>query len=314
MAMSRRLPPLGALRAFEAAARHGGFVAAARELAVTPAAISQQVRLLEEDLGVALFKRLPRGLFLTAAGQAALPDLREAFERMRRSVAAARAGEPRGPLRISVLTSFGTRWLVPRLPDFVAAYPEIELSVVAESRRADPARENVDVAIRYGAGVYPGLRAERLMTEEVFPVCAPRLLNADRPLARPEDLRHHRLLHDAEISTAQPWLDWSTWLRDWGMGPDDVPLALRFSDAHQLLTCAVLGLGVAIGRSALVTDDLARGTLIRPLKGIRPADYGYWIVTARDADSNPRIGAFTAWLRAQVEDSGMLQNPAPRVP
>lgn len=312
--MSRRLPPLGALRAFEAAARHGSFVAAAQELAVTPAAISQQVRLLEDDLGVVLFKRLPRGLILTAAGHAALPDLREAFERLRRGVAAARAGEPRGPLRVSVLSSFCARWLVPRLADFVAAYPEIELRITAESRRTDPAREDVDVAIRYGAGLYPGLRVVRLLTEEVFPVCAPRLLNAERPLTRPDDLRHHTLLHDSEISAAQPWLAWSTWLRDWGLAEDEPTRALRFSDSHQLLACAVMGLGVAIGRSALVADDLAQGTLVRPLRGVRTADYSYWIVTARDAEANPRIAAFTAWLQAQTATSGMLQNPSPRVP
>lgn len=312
--MSRRLPPLASLRAFEAAARHGSFVAAARELAVTPAAISQQVRLLEADLGVVLFKRLPRGLVLTAAGHAALPDLREGFDRLHRGVAAARAGELSGPLRVSVLASFGTRWLLPRLPDFTAAFPEIELVVTAEARRVDPAREAVDVGIRYGGGVYPGLRVTRLLDEEVFPVCAPRLLNAERPLARPDDLRHHTLLHDSEISAAQPWLDWRTWLRDWGVTALPEPRALRLNDAHQLLECAVMGLGVALGRSALVADDLAAGRLIRPLKGSRAADYAYWIVTAPDGPADAKVAAFTGWLQAQAATSAMLQNPPSRVP
>ena len=194
--MNRRLPPLGSLRAFEAAARHESFAKAADELAVTPAAVSQQIRLLEADLGVSLFRRLPRGLVLTQAGRSALPELGKAFAHLARAVEGVRGGSLVGPLVVSVIPSFAGRWLVPRLGGFVAAYPEIEITVRAELRNVDFAREDVDLGIRYGKGIYPGLETRLLLTEEVFPVCAPALLAGERPLRRLDDLRHHTLLHD----------------------------------------------------------------------------------------------------------------------
>ena len=151
--MIRRLPSLNALRAFEAAARHGSFVRAADELAVTPAAISQQIRLLEEDLGVSLFRRLPRGLVLTAAAKSALPDLGKAFAHLARAVEGARGGSLVGPLVVPVIPSFAGRWLVPRLGGFVAAYPQIELTIRAEIRNVDFAHDDVDLGVRYGRGL-----------------------------------------------------------------------------------------------------------------------------------------------------------------
>ncbi len=171
--MTRRLPPLGALRAFEVAARHESFAKAAAELSVTPAAVSQQVRLLEADLGVSLFRRLPRGLALTPAGRSVLPELGQAFAHLARAVEGVRGGSLVGPLVVSVIPSFAGRWLVPRLGGFVAAYPEIEITVRSELRNVDFTREDVDLGIRYGKGIYPGLDTRLLLTEEVFPVCAP---------------------------------------------------------------------------------------------------------------------------------------------
>src|SRR3954451_14319842 len=171
--MTRRLPPLNALRAFEAAARRGGFAKAAGELAATPAAVSQQVRLLEAELGVGLFRRLPRGLELTPAGRSALPELGAAFARLARAVEDMRGERLGGPLAVSVLPSLAHRWLLPRLPALAAAHPEIDLTVHAEARAVDLAREAVDLDIRYGKAHYPGLHARLLLTEEVFPVCAP---------------------------------------------------------------------------------------------------------------------------------------------
>src|SRR3954454_10200718 len=214
--MTRRLPPLNALRAFEAAARRGGFAKAAGELAVTPAAVSQQVRLLEAELGVELFRRLPRGLELTPAGRSALPELGEAFARLARAVEDMRGERLAGPLAVSVLPSLAHRWLLPRLPALAAAHPEIDLTVHAEARAVDLAREAVDLGIRYGRGQYPGLHARLLLTEEVFPVCAPAPAHgAPRPRRRPADLRGHTLLH--ERASAEPSLSWSAWLREAGV-------------------------------------------------------------------------------------------------
>ncbi len=299
--MSRRLPPLNSLRAFEAAARHASFAKAAAELAVTPAAISQQIRLLEADLGVALFRRLARGLVLTDAAKTALPELRKAFAHLAGAVEGVRGGSLAGPLVVSAIPSFAGGWLLPRLQSFVDAYPDIDVTVQAELRNVDFAREDIDLGLRYGAGDYPGLDSRMLMMESVFPVCAPSLLNGPHPLRRPQDLRLHRLLHDSQLSSAEPSLRWGPWLRDLGLGDIDPARGVGFSDARMLMEATVRGMGVALGRSALVADDMASGRLVRPLAISRPADYAYYIVMPEGHGANPRVRAFVAWL---VEQAG----------
>ena len=298
--MSRRLPPLGALRAFEAAARHESFAKAADELAVTPAAISQQVRLLEEDLGVSLFRRLPRGLVLTQAGRSALPELGKAFAHLARAVEGVRGGSLVGPLAVSVIPSFAGRWLVPRLGGFVDAYPEIEITVRAEIRNVDFAHEDVDVGIRYGKGIYPGLDTRLLLTEEVTPVCAPSLLAGEKPLRRPEDLRHHRLLHDRQLSSQEPTLYWRNWLRDFGVDGWDFDRGPGFTDSLMMMTACERGLGVALGRGGLCADELATGRLVRPFALSRPADYAYYVVTPEGHAEAPRVRAFLGWLEQEA--------------
>ncbi len=299
--MPRRLPPLNALRAFEAAARHGGFAKAADELAVTPAAVSQQVRLLEADLGVALFHRLPRGLVLTEAGRGALPELRDAFAGLARAVEEMRGGAPAGPLVVSVLPSFARLWLGPRLPRFVAAHPEIALTVRAETRSADFARDPVDAGVRYGRGVYPGLHVRLVLTEEVFPVCAPALAEGPPPLRRLEDLRRHALLHERD--SAEPSLDWATWLREVGTGAAEAAAGPGFTDGAMLVEAAVRGMGVALGRGALVTDELLAGRLARPLPLSRPAEFAYFAVTRDGRERHPRVRAFLDWLEGEAAAS-----------
>ena len=303
MVMGRRLPPLNSLRAFEAAARHASFARAADELAVTPAAISQQIRLLEADLGVALFRRLPRGLVLTDAAKTALPELRKAFAHLAGAVEGVRAGSLVGPLVVSVIPSFAGCWLVPRLAGFVDAYPDIDVTVQAELRNVDFAREDVDVGLRYGRGHYPGLDSRLLFTEEVFPVCAPSLLGGPRPLRRPEDLRHHRLLHDSQLSGEEPSLHWGSWLRDAGLADIDRKRGVGFSDAMMLMEATVRGMGVALGRSGLVADHLATGRLVRLFTLSRPADYAYHVVTPEGHGANPRVRAFLEWLEEQAAGS-----------
>jgi LysR family glycine cleavage system transcriptional activator len=301
--MPERLPPLTALRAFEAAARHASFVKAAEELAVTPAAISQQVRQLEAILGIALFRRLARGLELTEAARACMPEMRRGFAHLARAVEDMRGGGLSGRLAITIIPSFGTRWLVPRLGSFVEAYPDIDVTVVAELRNADLTREDVDVGLRYGKGVYPGLSTTLVLTEDVFPVCAPSLLNGPKPLRRLADLRHHTLLHDHQLSGEEPSLHWRQWLRDAGLADMDPERGPSFSDSVMMMEAAVRGMGVALGRSALASDDLAAGRLVRPLPVSRPADYAYYAVTLEGRERNPRVRAFLTWLEAQARAS-----------
>ena len=295
-----RLPPLNALRAFEAAARHESFAKAADELAVTPAAVSQQIRQLEADLGVTLFRRLPRGLVLTQAGRSALPEFGQAFAHLSRAVEGLRGGSLVGPLVVSVIPSLAGRWLVPRLGRFVAAYPEIEITVRSELRNVDFAREDVDLGIRYGKGIYPGLDTRPLFTERVFPVCAPALLAGERPLRKLDDLRHHTLLHDRQLSSDEPSLYWRTWLRDFGVEGWDQDRGPGFTDSLMMLAACERGLGVALGRGGLCADELASGRLVRPFQESRPADYAYYAVTPPGHAETPRVGAFLAWQEKEA--------------
>ena len=304
--MSRRLPPLTALRAFEAAARHASFAKAADELAVTPAAVSQQIRLLEADLGVSLFRRLPRGLVLTEAAKSALPELGKAFAHLARAVEGVRGGSLVGPLVVSAIPSFAGRWLVPRLGGFVAAYPEIEITIRAELRNVDFAREDVDVGIRYGKGLYPGLETRLLLTEDVFPVCAPALLAGEKPLKRLDDLRHHTLLHDRQLSSEEPSLYWRTWLRDFGVGGWDCDRGPGFTDSLLMMAACERGLGVALGRGGLCADELASGKLARPFPQSRPADYSYFVVTPAGHAEAPRVREFLAWLEDEAASSRLV--------
>jgi LysR family transcriptional regulator, glycine cleavage system transcriptional activator len=297
--MAVRLPPLNSLRAFEAAARHASFVKAAAELHVTPAAVSHQVKALEDHLGATLFKRLPRGLVLTEQGRACLPDLSKGFAHLVRAVQEAGAPGLRGPLPVSVMPSFAALWLVPRLQSFFDAYPDIELRVHADTRVVDFAREDVDLAVRHGRGDYPGLSCRFLLREEVFPVCAPSLLNRPHPLRRLDDLRHHTLLHDINVGTERS-LSWRHWLGDAGVSGVDSERGPKFSDSIMLTEAAVRGQGVALGRTALVADHLASGRLVRPLPLSRVADYAYYVVMPDANTGLPRVRAFVQWLEEQV--------------
>jgi LysR family transcriptional regulator, glycine cleavage system transcriptional activator len=296
----QRLPPLNALRAFETAARHESFVKAADELAVTPAAVSQQIRQLEQILECELFRRLPRGLVLTDCGRSALPELQKGFAHLARAVADVKGGSLHGPLRVTVTPSFAARWLVPRLGSFITAYPDVDVEIRAEIRNVDFTKEEVDIGIRYGKGRYPGLEVHHLLMEEVFPVCAPSILNSPKPLRRLEDLRHHTLLHDSQLSGEEPSLHWRQWLRDAGLLDVDADRGPGFSDAVMLVEAAVRGMGIALGRTALVSDELASGKLIRPFPVARPAEFSYWVVAPEGRSRNPRVRAFIDWLEEQA--------------
>ena len=298
--MASRLPPLNALRAFEVAARHGGFTSAARELYVTPAAVSHQIKTLETHLDVQLFRRLPRGLELTEAGRQLLPQLSRGFEHFARAVEGLSAGGLAGPLAINTAPSFATLWLVPRLGGFLRAYPDIEVRIMASEVAPDLNRGEVDIRLPYGMGHYPGLATTLIMREQIFPVCAPSLLNQLR-LRRFSDLRHHTLLHDVNTGAEEPTMTWRRWLRDAGVPGVDPDKGVKFGNSILMTEAAVRGLGVALGRMSLVGDHLATGRLVRPLKASRPADYAYYAVTTHAGAERPRVQAFLGWLEAEVE-------------
>ena len=287
-----RLPTLNALRAFEAAGRHLSFTRAAEELHVTQAAISHQIKSLEEQLGIRMFRRGPRGLLLTDAGQAYLPEVREAFQRLTAATERLLEDDARGTITVSVLPSFAARWLVPRLTRFREDHPDIEVRVSADDRLADFDRDDVDVAIRYGRGDYPGLHADRFLTEELFPVCSPELLRRI-PLDRPEQLGDHTLLHD------DMRMDWSMWLLAAGVEGVDPRRGPSFNDSSMVLQAAVDGQGVALGRSALALDDLTAGRLVRPFDFSLPAEYAYYILCPERIANRPNIKTFREWLLAQ---------------
>jgi LysR family glycine cleavage system transcriptional activator len=292
--MADALPPLNALRVFDAAARHGSFTRAAADLHVTQTAVSHQMRLLESHLGVTLFVRLPRRLVLTTEGRAYAAELHRVFERIRAATAGLSAGPRREVLAVTALPSFAARWLVPRLGAFVGAEPHIDLRIIATERALDFSREPVDVGIRYGYGRYTGLRTEKLMDDECFPVCSPALLRRRPGLRTPADLRRHVLLHDDSPD------GWRRWLRAAGVVAGDPERGHIFTDASMMLQAAADGQGVAMGRKVLVAGDLAAGRLVRPFAKALPVEQAYFLVTSEHAAELPRIKAFRGWLFDQV--------------
>jgi LysR family glycine cleavage system transcriptional activator len=295
--MSRTLPPLGALHAFEAAARHLSFKAAAEDLHVTPGAISQQVKLLEDRLGVSLFIRRARAVELTEAGRLLLTPTQRAFSLLADAVARVRAADDTKALTVSVLPSFAALWLVPRLGSLRARHPELDLRISATPKLADLERDDVDVVIRYGLGRYPGLHVEHLLAEDLFPVCSPELLEGAVPLKEPADLARHTLLHD-ELRQ-----EWPLWLQAVGIKDVDASRGPSFSLWELALQAAVAGQGVALGRSLLVTQYLKAGQLVRPFPISSASDFGYYLVCMPERLTESKIAAFRAWLRDEVAHS-----------
>ena len=299
-----RLPPLNALKAFEAAARRGGFVAAADELHVTPAAVSHQVKTLESYLEIQLFRRLPKGLELTEAGRELLPELTRGFDYFARALGSLTAGELTGKLTIRVLPSFATLWLVPKLDSFLQTYPDIQLRVLASNSVIGLDSGVFDILIAYGMGNYPGFDTTHLMADSIFPVCAPSLLNVI-PLRRYQDLEHHTLLHDIDVGFDEQTMTWKRWFRDAGLSRVKASRNVEFDNSLLLTEAAVRGQGVALGRMSLVRDHLVTGRLLRPLKTARPADYAYYTVTTQEAAEHPRVQTFLSWLETQVENDSI---------
>ena len=294
--MRRRLPSLNALKAFEASARQESFTKAADELCVTQGAVSQQVKALEAELSVRLFHRERQRLVITDAGRAYLEVVRDAFDRLALGTEQLLQRQKSGTLTITTSPNFAAKWLVHRLRRFSEAHPGIDLRVSASLQHIDFAREDIDLAIRHGDGQWPGMHVTRLCSEELFPVCSPKLLTGRSALRLQRDIRHHTLLHTNGTD------DWTHWLQRAGVDGVDVKHGVVFNQASMAIDAAVDGQGIALARTALASWDLICGRLVRPFAQALEVPYAFWIVCPKSAAELPKISAFRAWLLQEAVD------------
>lgn len=292
--MPRRLPPLNALKAFEAAARYESFTRAAEELCVTQGAVSHQVKALEAELGVKLFNRERQRLIITEAGRGYLEVVRDALDRIAAGTERLLQRQSAGALTVSTSPNFAAKWLVHRLARFAEAHPGIDLRVSASLHHVDFAREDVDVAIRHGDGQASGLHVTRLCAEELAPVCSPKLMRGRHGLRQPGDLARHTLLHVNDRN------DWVRWLEAAGVNDIDLSRGPVLNQASMALDAAVDGQGVALARTALAAWDLIGGRLVRPFPLALPVPYAYWIVCPKATANLPKIVRFREWLLAEA--------------
>jgi LysR family glycine cleavage system transcriptional activator len=312
--MTERLPPLNALKAFESAARHLSLKRAAQELNVTPAAISHQVKALEDYLGVPLFHRLNRGLELTPAARAALPKLSEGFDSLAQAVTRLRPAADGAQLTVSVAPSFASRWLMPRLHRFFAAHPELDVRITARTRllnkrghdheveRATVEHwlEESDVAILYGHGDYTGYRVDKLLALTVAPICSPRLMQAENSLRRPQDLQFHTLVHDDTGTRYDGIAFWDVWLHAAGVDSVDTGRGSHFGQPELALNAAADALGVVATLPVLAAAELAAGRLVLPFELQVPLRSAYYAVCPEPATQRSAVAAFREWLLAEA--------------
>ena len=295
----RSIAHLNALRAFEASARHQSFSLAAQELNVTPAAVGQLVRTLEDWLGSPLFVRSTSGrarLVTTEVAEQALPDIRAGLERLAVGLERLRSGSAGGVLTVAVSPAFAAKWLLPRIERFQAAWPETDLRLDTSLKPVDFVAQRIDVGVRYGRGLWPGLAAEKLMDEEVYPVCAPALL-ATATLQAPGDLRGQVLIHDQSVDTSTGFASWQAWLRHAGVQGVPTDRGLRINNSAAVLQAAVDGQGVALARSVRAHDDLAAGRLGRLFPQVRlESTLAYYVVYRPECIAQPKVAAFRDWL------------------
>lgn len=312
--VARHNPPLIAARSFEAAARHKSFQKAATELNVTPTAISHQVKRLEDYLGQALFVRLNRAVELTADGVALAHTLQDIFVRLEQALDPD-SRRTRSTINISAMPSLAAKWLAPRLPGFEARHPQWQIRLDAQDELVDFSSGKVDVALRYGAGKYPGLHAQYWMDASVFPVCSPALLETIA-LSEPADLRHHTLIHAESTTGCDRPPDWADWLAAAQAGKIDARRGPRFNSIYMALEAAQAGHGVALAPASLVERDLASGRLLKPLALELANPFAFWIVCPPRSLQDQKIIALFAWLQEQAAqlsaaDAAPLSRTAP---
>ena len=303
--MLRHIPGLQSLKAFDASARHLNFTRAAAELNVTPAAVSHQIKELEEAIGVPLFQRTSRHMQLTRQGQVLKPAIADALEGITRALQKLRQVENPTQVRVTVSPSLAAKWLVPRLDRFLESVPGADVRIDVSSEPLDFDREDIDVAIRFGDGNYPGLVVEKLFHDTLFPVCSPELLKGAKKLREPKDLLQFTLIHLDWEAQGAVWPNWRMWMLAAGVKDFNDTRGLHFSQTSLALQAAIDGHGVALGDSTLVGDDLASGRLVKPFElALRsPAQFAYDLITRRDTAERPMTKAFRNWIIAEAAAS-----------
>ncbi|WP_338803814.1 transcriptional regulator GcvA [Xenorhabdus griffiniae] len=293
--MSKRLPPLNALRVFDAAARHLSFTKAAEELFVTQAAVSHQMKSLEDFLGLKLFRRRNRSLLLTEEGQSYYLDIKEIFTAINDATRKLQARSAKGALTVSLSPSFAIQWLVPRLSGFNQSFPGIDVRIQAVDREEDKLADDVDVAIFYGRGNWPGLRTDRLYPEYLLPVCSPALLTGDRPLKTPADLAKHTLLHDSSRR------DWQAYIRQLDMQQQiNVQQGPIFSHSAMVIQAAVHGQGVALANNVMAQNEIDAGRLVCPFNDVLVSKNAFYLVCHDNQAELGKIAAFRKWILTQA--------------
>lgn len=290
---------LNALRAFEASARHQSFSAAAAELHVTPAAVGQLVRTLEDWLGTPLFLRNASGkvrLVATEAAEQALPDIRAGFDRLALGMELLKEGSASGVLTVTVSPAFAAKWLLPRIDRFQSAWPDTDVRLDTSLKAVDFVAQRIDIGVRYGIGSWPGLTAVKLMEEEVYPVCSPKLLR-EHPFSGPEDLALETLIHDLSMDSQAAFPSWEAWLRKAGVSAVAVQRGLKINNSAAVLQAAAEGHGIALARSVMARDDLSSGRLVRLFPEISfPSPLAYFVVYRQECSTKPKLVAFRDWL------------------
>lgn len=291
---------LNALRAFEASARHQSFSAAAAELNVTPAAVGQLVRNLEDWLGAPLFHRGASGrirLIPTETAERALPDIRAGFDRLTIGLERLKEGSTSGVLTVTVSPAFAAKWLLPRIEGFHTAWPDTDVRLDTNLRPVDFVSQRIDIGVRYGPGTWPGLVAEKLMDEEVYPVCSPNLLVDGTRLQAPEGLARETLIHDLSMDSHSGFPTWERWLQKAGLANISTSRGMKINNSAAVLQAAIEGQGVALARSVMARDDLAAGRLVRLFPQIRfESALAYYVVYRPECTGLPRLKAFRDWL------------------
>ncbi len=297
-----RLPPLKSLQAFEAAGRHLSFSAAADELNVTPGAISQQIRQLEETLDMRLFRRLNRAIELTEAGRLFLPSISRGFNQFNDAVTMLQQYRSGGPLTITAPASLVSNWLIPRLGRFKAASPDIDVRIDTSNRLVDFAHEDIDVGIRFGDGEYPDLDSVHLFSYELIPVCTPQLMQAGAGLREISDLARYTLLHSDYRDLDAAFPNWTMWLKVVGAEDIDADRGIYFSQADQLFQAVVDGQGVGLLANVMAEPEIAAGRLVQPFATSLPVRMSYHVVTSPGKANLPKVRAFRDWVLAESAD------------
>jgi LysR family glycine cleavage system transcriptional activator len=295
-----RTPSLDALRIFAVAARHLSFTEAANELNLTQSAVSHRIRGLEDELGVSLFNRLTRRLELTPQGRALAHRVDHAISEIDRSIIDLSKFDDASPLKVTMLPSVASHWLIPRLARIRRRHPNVDVQVIADPRLLDLRAEGIDLAIRFGRAPHPSYSATRLMGDRVFPVCTRELLGQYAPVKSIDSLLAMPLLHDSATDGDGSDSDWRAWLDYFGRSDISCQAGQHFSKASILINAAMLGLGVALARASLVADQLASGTLVCPLKLAAPTAYTYYLLGLPETVERPKIAVFRRLLVAEA--------------